>query len=182
MRPSPYSPLGHLAVIGPDEGDAVGGKRGAVAARGRVLSHMRGFMAGATSTALVGGQQRRGGEVVGEAVRHLRHQVGGGRRHDDQVGLARQLGYGRHRARPERSNRSVKTRSAESAPTDSGVTNCSAARRHDAAHAERRARAAADQVEALVGRDAAADDEQDALAGECHSRVSSASGNAAASL
>ena len=39
-------------------------------------------------------------------------------------------------------------------------------RRHDAAHRSAALAQPADQVERLVGRDAAADDEQDALAGE----------------
>ena len=53
-------------------------------------SHMRGFMAGATSTGLSVASSTRGGEVVGMAAGHLGQQVGGGRRHHDQVGLARQ--------------------------------------------------------------------------------------------
>ena len=39
---------------------------------------------------LVGREQHRGGEIVGMAARHLRHQIGGGRRDHDQIGVARQ--------------------------------------------------------------------------------------------
>ena len=74
----------------------------------------------------VGREQDRGGEIVGMAVRHLRHQVGGRRRHHDQIGVARetdmagiefalgieQIGVGAL---------------ADSAPAASAVTNCCAA-------------------------------------------------------
>ena len=62
-----------------------------------------------------------------------------------------------------RSNRSVNTRSLVSAPTDSGVTNCGRRAGHHAAHRVAALAQAADQVEALVGGDAAADDQQDAF-------------------
>ena len=51
---------------------------------------MRGFMAGATSTGLSVAISTAGGEIVGMAAGHLGQQVGGGGRHHDQVGLARQ--------------------------------------------------------------------------------------------
>jgi hypothetical protein len=37
---------------------------------------------------LVGGQQRRRGEIVAQSMRHLGQQIGGRRGHHDQVGLA----------------------------------------------------------------------------------------------
>ena len=37
---------------------------------------------------LVGRKQDRGGEIVGMAARHVRHQVGGRRRDDDEIGVA----------------------------------------------------------------------------------------------
>ena len=61
---------------------------GDVASGRRVCSHMRGFMAGATSTGLSVAHQHAGGEIVGMAAGHLGEQIGGGRRHHDQVGLA----------------------------------------------------------------------------------------------
>ena len=62
-----------------------------------------------------------------------------------------------------RSNRSVKTRSPLIAPADSGVTKRWAAVGHDHAHADAALAQPADEVEALVGGDAAADDEENAL-------------------
>ena len=76
---------------------------------------------------MLGRQQHRRGEIVGEPMRHLRHQVGGRGRDDDEVAFARQPDmadivlvvaveqFGEHIGPPE------------SAPTESGVTNCVAA-------------------------------------------------------
>ncbi len=58
---------------------------------------------------------------------------------------------------------SVNTRSFVSAPTDSGVTNSLRRPRHHRAHARRLLAQAANELEAFVGGNAAADDEQDAL-------------------
>ena len=132
--------LGHLAGVRADEGDAVRFELRAVAARGGMLPHLR-VHRRRHQHRLVGREQHGRGEVVGEAAGHLRHQVGGRRRDDDEVGLARQpdvadieLGL--------RSNRSVKTWSPASAPTDSGVTNSCAARVMNRSAPTRRARAA----------------------------------------
>ena len=81
--------LRHLARFRPDEADAVGGELLDVAARRRMRPHAR-VHGRRDQHRLVGGEQHGGGEVVGKAVRHLRQEIGGGRRHDDQVGLARQ--------------------------------------------------------------------------------------------
>ena len=62
-----------------------------------------------------------------------------------------------------RSKRSVKTFSSESTESDSGVTNSAPPRGHDRAHRRAPLLQAADEIEALIGGDAAADDEQDAL-------------------
>ena len=116
---------------------------------------------------LVGRQQHRGGEIVGKTVGELGHQVGGSGRDDDEVGLAgkpdmadillvlavEQLGedvVGGQRA--DRQRRDEMLRSVG----------------HDGAHRGAALAQPADQVERLVGGDAAADDQQNALAGEGH--------------
>ena len=53
------------------------------------LSHMRGFMAGATSTGLSVASSTHEAEVVGMPARHFGEQVGGGRCDHDQIRLAR---------------------------------------------------------------------------------------------
>ena len=81
-----------------------------------LFAHMRGFIAGASRIALVGREQHGGGEIVGMAVRHLGHEVGGRGRDHDQIVVAReadvpdvelavlieQVGEGRARPRSRR--------------------------------------------------------------------------------
>ena len=81
--------LGHLADVGTDEMHAVRLEQGDVASGRRIEPHAR-VHGGGDEHRLVGGHQHAGGEVVGMAAGHLGQQVGGGRRHDDQRGLARQ--------------------------------------------------------------------------------------------
>ena len=166
--------LGHLAAVGADEMDAVLFKRRAVAARRLVAPHFRVHGRGHQHR-LVGRQQHRRGEIIGQAVGKLRHQIGGGGRYDQQVGLARQadmadimlvlpveqLGedmVGGQRADRKRRDELLRRR------------------RHDAAHRSAALAQAADQVERLVGRDAAADDEENALAGKGHAMPVAVSG------
>ena len=49
-------------------------------------AHIRGFIAGATSTGPAVGERGFGEEVVGDAVGELRERVRGARRDDEQVG------------------------------------------------------------------------------------------------
>ena len=58
----------------------------------------------------------------------------------------------------------MKTFSSESTESDSGVTNSAPPRGQNRAHARAPLLQAAHEIEALIGGDAAADDEQDALA------------------
>ncbi len=117
---------------------------------------------------LVGREQHGGGEIAGETMRHLGEEVGGRRRHDDQIGFARkadmpdlglvlqveQIGegffLGEHRERKRRD--------------EFGAGAC-----QDRAHRRAPLLQAAHELEALIGGDAAADDQQDALA--LHSRL-----------
>ena len=95
------------------------------------------------------------------AVRHLGHQVGGGRRDDDQVGVARE---------PDMADIELALR-VEQVGEDVLAGERADRQRRDEfcaasvmTHAHRDAALAqpADQVERFVGGDAAADDEQDA--------------------
>ena len=79
--------LGHFAGIGADHVDAVAPKLQHVAARGGVVPH-QGVHGRGQQDRAVGGQQDCAGEIVGVALRHLRHQVGGRRRHHDQIAFA----------------------------------------------------------------------------------------------
>ena len=121
---------------------------------------MRGFMAGATSTGLSVAMQHAGGKIVGMAAGHLGQQVGRRGRHHDQVGLARQADvadlalvveveqFGEHALVGQRADRE-RRHELLGGPG------------HHGAHGDAALAQAADQVEALVGRNPAADDEND---------------------
>ena len=158
--------FGHLAAVRTDEGrcrpsrawPGCGGSPGAF--------HILGFIAGAISTGLSVASSTVEARSLASPFASFRHQVGGGRRDDDQVGLARQADVadvvlvlaveevgedmvGRQRADRQRRDEFLRGGG------------------HDAAHGGAALAQAADQVERLVGRDAAADDQEDALAGQC---------------
>ena len=69
--------------------DAVGAQRRDVPPRRGLRPHRRVHRRREQHRRAVS-QQDRGGEIVGTAGRHPRHQVGGRRRHDDHIGFARQ--------------------------------------------------------------------------------------------
>ncbi|MBW3550458.1 MAG: thiamine-phosphate kinase, partial [Proteobacteria bacterium] len=104
-----------------------------------------------------------GGEVGGLARCHARHQVGGGRRHDDQVGGARQLDMA-HLGLIGEAVKVGEHAGPAQARHRQGRDELFRRARHDAAHADAFLPGAPDQLQTLVGRDAAADDEQDLLA------------------
>jgi hypothetical protein len=113
--------------------------------------------------ALVGRHQQRRGQIIVPAVGHLRHQVGGGRRHDHQIGGAAQLDMAHLRLVGQVEEIAIDLLPA-SADTDSGVTNSSPARVSTGHVTSAPAPQPPDQVERLEGRDPAADDQKDALA------------------
>ncbi len=152
----------HLALVGSDKDDAVLAQRRNIPPRRRMLPHAD-IHRGRNEHLLVGREQHGGGEIAGQALRHLGEEVGGRRRHHDQVGLARKtdmpdLGFvlqieqigegfflGEHGERKRRD--------------EFGAGAC-----QDGAHGSAPLLQAAHELEALIGGDAAADDQQDALA------------------
>jgi hypothetical protein len=114
---------------------------------------------------LVGGEQHGGGEITGEAVRHLRHQVGGGRRHADQVAVARQPYVADILLVLTREQIGVDVTARERADGQRGDEFLRACR-HDGPDLGAALAQPADEVERLVGGDAAGDDQQDAFAGK----------------
>ena len=116
-------------------------------------------------------QQHRGGEVVGETVRHARDQVGGRRRHHDQLGLAREADV----ADVELAVRIEQVGEDALAGQRAGRERRDEfprRLRHRDAHAQAALAQPPDQVERLVRRDAAADDEQNLLRAPSAPRVS----------
>ena len=154
-----FARFGHFAGVGADHGDAVARKLRDVAAGGGVIPHQR-IHRRRQQDRTIGREQNRGGKIVGVALRHLRHQVGGGRRHDDEVAVARksdvagiELALGieqirvaalmRQRAGGERGDEFLR-----------GVGEHAANRKTSIFQSP-------DEVERLVGGDAAADDQSD---------------------
>ena len=110
---------------------------------------------------LVRGEQRCRGEVVGQAHRHPRDQIGARRRHDDEIGLARQSDVA-HLAlvgqRPEIGIDLVLAQRGDRERRHEMLRR----RSHDAAHRRAALAQPADQLEALIGGDAAGDDQENA--------------------
>ena len=118
---------------------------------------------------LVGGEQHGGGEIVGEAMRHLGEEVGGRRRDDDQVGLARQADMADLGLVLEVEQIGEGLLLGEHGERERG-DELGAAFGQDRAHGGAPLLQAAHELEALIGGDAAADDQQDALALHCSHR------------
>ena len=162
MRPIPRSPA---SAISPSFGPTSATPSATSCARLRcvaLFAHMCGFIAGASRIFALGRQQHRGGEIVGVTARHLGHQVGGGRRHHDQIGFARE---------PDMAD--VEFAAGIEQVGEHALADDGAGRQRrdemlgrlgeDAAHGQAALLQPADEIERLVGGDAAADDQQHAL-------------------
>ena len=152
--------FGHFAGIGADHGDAVARQLRDIAAGRGIVPHQR-VHRRRQQDRPVGREQDGAGEIVGMALRHLRHQVGGRRRHHDQIAVARQadmagvelalgieqIGVGalaRQRAGGQRRDELLRGPGQHAADLDVPLLQ------------------PPDQVQRLVGGDAAADDQGDA--------------------
>jgi hypothetical protein len=153
-----FAAFGHLTDVGTDEGDAVGLELGNVAPSGRMQPHAR-VHGGCDQHRLVGGHQHAGCKVIRMPACHLGEQVGGGRCDDDQIGFAGQADvadlalvveieqFGEHAVVGERADRQRRDELMR------GL-------RHDRTNGNAVLAQPPDQIEALVGCNAAADDEQ----------------------
>ena len=120
---------------------------------------------------LVGREEQRGREVVGDARRHLGEQVRGRRAHDHQVGLAAEpdmAHLGLVLEIPQRGIDRVLAQRGERHRGDELLP----ALGHHASHRTARLADQPDELARLVRRDAAADHEQDAQAFTGHRRSS----------
>jgi hypothetical protein len=154
--------LRHGAVIGSDHMNAIGLKHFQIALRCRMQPHVH-VHGRCDQDRQCGGEQHRGGEIVRMTARHLRHQVGGGRCNDHKVRIAGKADMAdiglvltveeiRMRALPRKRGRGERR------------DECLSAGRQDTADGGAALAQAADEVERLVGRDAAPDHEKDAFA------------------
>ena len=112
---------------------------------------------------LVGGEQSRRREIVGEPRRHPRDQIGGRRRDDDEIGLARQADMAHLALVGQRQEVVIDLVLAERGDRERRH-ELLRRRGHDAAHRGAALAQPADQVEALIGGDPAGDDQQNAPA------------------
>ena len=156
--------LRQRAVIGADEAHTVGFQPRAIARRRGMVPHPR-VHRGRREHWLVGGEQRRGRQIVRDAVRHLRHDVGGRRRHHHDIGLLPQPDVGDVALGGQRE------RVGEGRPAGEGLDRqrsheFGAGTGQDAAHLGAALPEPPDEVEAFVGGDAACDHQQYPLAAE----------------
>ncbi len=78
----------HLTLVGSDEGNSVAAQRRNISSRRRMLPHAN-IHRGRYEHWLVGREQHGCGEIAGQALRHFGEEVGGRRRDRNQVGFAR---------------------------------------------------------------------------------------------
>ena len=176
MRPRPNSPH----AISPSSGPTNSMPSAFSVARLRRVagcSHMRTFMAGAASTRLSAASSTAVARSSASpcAILARRSAVAGA---TTIKSASRDRRICPISASSLRSNRSVKAFSSVSTESESGVTNSAPPLGEDRAHGGAPLLQAAHQLEALIGGDAAADDQQDALALHCSSLRSSCAAQA----
>ena len=112
---------------------------------------------------LVGGEQRRGRQIVGDAMRHLGHDVGGRRGHHHDIGLLPQPDVGDVALGGQRERVGVGRPAGEGLDRERGH-KFGTGTGQDAAHLGAALPEPPDEVEAFVGGDAACDHQQHPLA------------------
>ena len=128
-----------------------------------LAAHICGFIAGAIRIGLSVASRTAVGEIVGMAAGHFGDQIGGRRRHHDEIGVAREADM----ADVEFALRIEQIGIGALAGERAGGKRRDEMLRglgEDAAHARAAILQAADEIERLIGGDAAADDEQNARA------------------
>ena len=152
--------IGERAVIRPDLQDAARPQQRQVRLRRPVMPH-HDVHRRRDEDLLVGGEQRRGGEVVRHPCRHAGEQIGGGGRDDDQIGLARQADMPHLALVGERPQIAIGLVLAEGGDRERR-DELLRRRGQDAAHRRPALAQPADEVKALIGRDATGNDQKNA--------------------
>ena len=151
----------HLAVARPDEAHAIRLEARKIALRRGVEPHAD-IHRGCRENGLVGRQQRGRGEIIGRSARHLRQKIGGRRRDHQEIGVARQFDVAHLGFVGEREQLLIHLVAAE-ARERQWSDEFLAGARQDATHREAAFAQEADELERLIGRDPAADDQKNAL-------------------
>jgi hypothetical protein len=152
---------GHRPFVGFEHRHAVAAQRRDVAARRGMLPHPHVHRRGGED-GLVGGEQQSGCQIVGDAGGHLGHQIGGGGCDHDEIGFAAELDMAHLGLVLQVPQGRVDLTLGERGQSHRHDEMLAALGQH-AFHADPRLAAQADQLASLIGRDAAADDEQDAF-------------------
>ena len=153
---------GHGAIAGADEDHAIAAQGRHIALGGGMQPHAQ-VHGGRRQHAFVGGEQQRRGQIIGVAMGGLGEEVCGGGGDHHEVRVPRQLdmphaGLGGQREQLLMNLLAAKARQRQ------GRDELRTRLRQHHAHAHPALAQAAHEVEALVGRDAAAHDQEDALA------------------
>ena len=158
----PIFSTGHLAFVRANHQHAICPQLRQIALGGRVIPHPH-IHRRRHEHPRIGGQQQGRGQIISPPLRHLGHQIGGCGCHDDQIGNAAQLDMahlglggqieqiGMHLFARQRRDRQRR---------DEFLPCAGQHRRHRRATFAQ----AADQIQRLVGGNAAADDQKNALA------------------
>ena len=160
-----FAGLRHFAGIGTDQRHPVAHQLRDIAPGRGVAPHQR-VHRRCQQYRPVGGQQDRGGEVIGMTACHLCHQIGGRRRHHNEIAIARQ---------PDMADVEF-ARRVEQAGIGAGVGERAGGQRRDellrgigqdAAHNKAPLLKPANQIERLIGRDPAANNQRNLRFGFC---------------
>ncbi len=162
----PHLAAGEIAGAGADLQHAAASQRGDIGLGGGMGPHLQ-IHRGGDQDRLVGGEQRGRGEIVGQAMRHLGQQIGGGGRHHHQIGVARQIDM-RHAVIVVGREQILGHGLAGQGGEGQGGDEALGRRGQQAAHRSAAVAEPADQIETLIGGDAAGDDQQNPLAGQRH--------------
>ena len=157
-----FAALGHFAAIGADEANAIARQGHDVALGCRMHPHARVHRRGGEDR-FVGRKKHGGGEVISVSAGHAREHVGRGRSNNDQIGFAAEADVADVvfvLAVEQLGEDAVAGYGAYGQRCDELLCGTS----HDRAHAGAAFPEPTDQVEALIGGNAAADDEKNALA------------------
>ncbi len=151
---------GHHALLRPDHKDAVIRETGEVSLRRWMKPHPD-VHRRREEDPLVGREQQRAREVVGDALCHLGHEIGGGRCHNQEVGRAREFDMAHFGLVGQRKQVVVDPLSRETRDRQGGYECLGGLRHHGPNHPATFTKAP-HQIEDLVGCYAAADDQEDA--------------------
>ena len=153
---------GHGAIAGADEEHAIAPQGRNIARGCRMQPHAQ-VHGRRRQHALVGGEQQRRGQIIGVAMGGLGEEVCGGGGDHHEVGVPRQLDMAHAGLGGERKQLLMNLLAAQ-ARQRQGRDELGAGLRQHHAHAHPALAQAPHEVEALVGRYAAAHDQEDALA------------------